>query len=249
MRKNVRQMVDTQPVEKRKRGRPTLDKGVRVKRKTQEERRSEAEAKLLEAAREIVARKGWVGMTLGDVGIAAGYSRGIATHYFGSKTEVLRSLSTKIGQNFMEGFMATPRRPGFNTIVDFITFCLCRAPDTGWTNTRALLILMAEGTTDDSGVGANLAQHNLVVIAFLAEHFAHAASANEIWTDVAPNEAAIALLGTVRGILLQKLLKDSAIDLDRVNRAVLITIIRAFAKRPNTWLKKLALILTIEVFA
>ena len=242
MSKNMSQMANTQPVEKGKRGRPALHKGVRVERKTQEERRSEAEAKLLDAAREIVARKGWVGMTLGDVGIAAGYSRGIATHYFGSKTELLRSLSVKIGQNFMEGFMATPRQPGFNTIVDFITFYLCRDRETGWSNTRALLILMAEGTTDDSGVGANLVRYNLTIIAFLAEHFAHAMAVNEILTDVAPNEAAIALLGTVRGILLQKLLKDSAIDLDQVNRAVLITTIRAFAKRPDTWLNKLDLI-------
>jgi len=39
-------------------------------------------------------------MTLADVGIAAGYSRGLPAHYFGNKTGLLEAIATHIVDGF-----------------------------------------------------------------------------------------------------------------------------------------------------
>lgn len=205
-------------------------------RRTQEQRRSDAEARLIQAARQIVARKGWVGMTLSEVGIAAGYSRGLVTHHFGSKPELLRALAVHIGQNFMTSFRESPvRREGLHAVLEFILAYMGRSGDE-WTNTRALLILMAEGMTDESDTGANLTVYNQGAIEFISQHFREGVERKEIRDDIEPVAAAVALLGTVRGIMLQKLLKSSAIDLASVTREVMAMTIRAYAQRPQTWL-------------
>jgi len=64
---------------------------ARSPRRTQAARREEAERRLLEAALGVVARRGSVRMTLAEVGEAAGYSRGLPAHRFGSKAGLLRA--------------------------------------------------------------------------------------------------------------------------------------------------------------
>jgi len=70
-------------------------------RRTQAQRRAQAEQRLLDAALEIVARTGSVRMTLAQVGEAAGYSRGLAAHRFGSKAGLLRALAAHINARFV----------------------------------------------------------------------------------------------------------------------------------------------------
>lgn len=66
-----------------------MSPAVNAKRRTQAERREEAEGKLLRAAIELLATRGYDGFTLAEVGKAAGYSRGLPAHYFGCKEELL----------------------------------------------------------------------------------------------------------------------------------------------------------------
>lgn len=208
---------------------------VRIRR-TQEQRRAEAEQRLLDAARELVGRKGWVGMTLGDVGAAAGYSRGLAAHHFGSKPELLRALSVHIGQHFMSAFGSqASRTEGLQTILEFVQAYLGR-DESQWANVRALLILMAEGTTDETEAGANLAIYNQALIDFLSRQFAVGIARQDILDDVDATSSAIALLGTLRGVMLQRLLKNSTVDLPAAARSVVRSTIRAYAVRPKAWL-------------
>ena len=58
-------------------------------RRTQQERRDQAETALLNAAAELVVEEGVHSLTLARVGQRAGYSRGLVTHYFGSKQALL----------------------------------------------------------------------------------------------------------------------------------------------------------------
>lgn len=205
-------------------------------RRTQIERRTEAEARLLAAAREIVARKGWVGMTLAEVGETAGYSRGLAAHHFGSKPSLLRALASHINDNFMRELDGGPqRRDGLDALLGFVQTYLGRS-DERWTNTRALLLLMAEASTDDSETGEHLAIYNQRVLGFLEQHF-HAGIANgDIRSDIDPASGATVIVGALRGVLMQKLLKNSSINLDAVKKELLSMMIRSFARKPAKWL-------------
>ncbi|CAN5524728.1 TetR/AcrR family transcriptional regulator [soil metagenome] len=201
-------------------------------RRTQTERRAVAEARLLAAAREIVARKGWVGMTLAEVGEAAGYSRGLAAHHFGSKPKLLRALASHINDNFMQELDGSPpANDGIDALLSFVSVYLGRT-DTRWTNTRALLVLMAEATTDDSETGESLGLYNQSVIEFLATQFRAGIAAGQIRPDVDPMTGAAILLGALRGVMLQSLLKNSRVDLVAVRKELSTMILRSFACEP-----------------
>src|ERR1039457_5987046 len=62
-------------------------------RRTQHERRDQAEAALLNAAAELAVEHGVRSLTLARVGERAGSSRGIVTHHFGSKQALLERLA------------------------------------------------------------------------------------------------------------------------------------------------------------
>lgn len=65
---------------------------LRAARRTQAERREEARQRVLQAATALVAIHGSRAVSLAAVGEAAGYSRGIVHHHFGSKAQLLEEL-------------------------------------------------------------------------------------------------------------------------------------------------------------
>jgi AcrR family transcriptional regulator len=93
------------------------------RRRTQAERREEAEHAILDAATRIVAAKGLDEWTLADAGEAAGYSRGLPSHYFGSKAELLSAIVEYIREWFFTGLRASAkRRPGLSNLIAGIEF-------------------------------------------------------------------------------------------------------------------------------
>src|SRR2546421_53515 len=75
-------------------------------RRTQQQRRDQAETALLNAAAELAVEHGVRSLTLARVGERAGYSRGIVTHHFGSK-QALLERRTRRGRS--RDRRATPR--------------------------------------------------------------------------------------------------------------------------------------------
>jgi AcrR family transcriptional regulator len=199
-------------------------------RRTQLERRAEAEQRLLIAARQIVARKGWVGMTLSEVGEEAGYSRGLATHHFGNKAGLLRALAGFVNSTFMELVKArSPQwRPGMDALKGFVSVYLAR-PDGDWVNTRALLALLSEAVTQDSETVQVLAEYNLSVQQHLAQYIREGIEKGEMRPDVDPMIGALLFLGTLRGMMLQVLLNPSAVDLGLVHTQMLAFVENALA--------------------
>lgn len=191
-------------------------------RRSQIERRAEAEQRLLQAARRIVARKGWVGMTLADVGEEAGYSRGLATHHFGNKAGLLRALAAFVNASFMTMVesQVPERQPGLATLLGFIGVYLGRA-DTDWVNTRALLALMAEAVTEDSETVEVLSSYNRAVQDYLARQVRTGISNGEIRADADPVATATLVLGAMRGMMMQFLLDPKAVDLASFQKQLL----------------------------
>ena len=182
-------------------------------RRTQVERRTEAEQCMLEAARQIVARKGWIGITLAEVGLQAGYSRGLAAHHFGTKAGLLRALAGFVNSRFMDVVEdnAPRRQPGLDTLLGYIDAYFLR-DDAEWTNARALLALMAEGVTVESESAAILAEYNNSVRMTLAKQIEIGIANGEIHADNDPLTTATVLIGTMRGMILQLLLDPSTAD-------------------------------------
>jgi len=82
-------------------------------RRTQAERRNGSEDALLSAAAELIAERGIDRSTLASIGERAGTSRGLPTHYFGTKDALVEQLAARIQDDILERTLdAVSRQPG-----------------------------------------------------------------------------------------------------------------------------------------
>lgn len=180
-------------------------------RLTQAQRRQLAERKILDAALEIVARRGSVRMTLSEVGEAAGYSRGLPAHRFGNKEGLLKELVNTISERFTARSSTLPQRqPGLDTLRGQVTAYFER-DDQRWIETRALLVMMTEGFMEDSYLNPHIGEYLRSTIERFAEQILYGIEQGEIRPDIDPTTAATLILGAMRGILHQRLVFN---DLD-----------------------------------
>ena len=178
-------------------------------RRTQAARREEAERRLLEAALQIVAQRGTVRMTLAEVGEAAGYSRGLPAHRFGSKAGLVHALAGYIGERFGEQRAKGPAlAPGLAAITGNIHFYFARKGG-AWTATRALLVMMTEGSmAPHAELRREVAAYNRGALAWFEQHIRSGIEQGEISADNDPAVTAVILLGAMRGVMLQWLVDD-----------------------------------------
>ncbi|SIR61006.1 TetR/AcrR family transcriptional regulator [Pseudacidovorax sp. RU35E] len=197
-------------------------------RLTQAERRALAERRILDAALELVARRGSVRMTLAEVGEAAGYSRGLPAHRFGSKTGLLQRVVLNIGARFEARRLALPQhRPGLDAVRSLVSTYFVR-DDTRWIETRALLVMMTEGFMEDSELNPYIGEYIRSSISRLEQHIRDGIALGEIRADIDPTTAATLLLGALRGVLHQRLVLGD-LSLDKVRDLALQMVDRTLA--------------------
>ena len=68
--------------------------------RTHAERRREAETKIVQAAFDIVARRGVDQLTLAEAGEEAGYSRALPAHYFETREALLAAVAQHAVNNY-----------------------------------------------------------------------------------------------------------------------------------------------------
>jgi AcrR family transcriptional regulator len=73
-----------------------------IRPRTQAERTALAESKMIDAAIELLNTVGIQGTTLVAIGETAGYSRGLATHHFGSKAGLFRTVLKRVSAAWNE---------------------------------------------------------------------------------------------------------------------------------------------------
>jgi AcrR family transcriptional regulator len=184
--------------------------------RTQRQRRHEAETALLNAAAELVAEGGVRAVTLARVGERAGYSRGIVTHHFGSKQALLERLAHATQTGFVPGLADLP--PGLDRLLRLIDGYLAAVDGIGVMN-RAFLLLWAEAATS-SELAPIFRKRDEAFRADLRTDLTAAITAGEIRPDSDPDDLAIAIVGQLRGIALQRLLDPETVDTARLRHTV-----------------------------
>jgi AcrR family transcriptional regulator len=185
-------------------------------RRTQQERRTQAEAALLNAAAELVVQHGVRSLTLARVGEQAGYSRGIVTHHFGSKQALLERLARATQAGFVPGLADLP--PGLDRLLRLIDGYVGALGDAGMMH-RAFLLLWAESATA-SDLAPIFRERDEAFRSDLRDDVAAAITAGDVRPDTDPGDAAVAVVGQLRGIGLQLLLDPHAVDTARLRRTV-----------------------------
>ncbi|MEU9900948.1 TetR/AcrR family transcriptional regulator [Streptomyces phaeochromogenes] len=185
-------------------------------RRTQQERRAQAEAALLDAAAELVVQHGVRSLTLARVGEQAGYSRGIVTHHFGSKQALLERLARATQAGFVPGLAGLP--PGLDRLLRLIDGYIGALGDVGTMN-RAFLLLWAEAATA-SELAPIFRERDEAFRSDLRSDVAAGITDGDVRPDVEPGDVAIAVVGQLRGIGLQRLLDPHTVDTARLRHTV-----------------------------
>jgi len=186
-----------------------------AKRRTQVDRREEAEARLVEAAIELVALKGYDGFTLSDVGKRAGYSHGLPVHYFGLKDNLLSVAAAQVVKNFEKyRQLLNPDTRGLEKLVELAETYL-KSFDNEPIRMRALHVTVGAAIThpDLHDVIEELDDGSMRT---LAAEIAYGHEIGNVRPDVDPDRGSEILLSILRGTVSLRLL-DETVDLDRVS--------------------------------
>jgi AcrR family transcriptional regulator len=185
-------------------------------RRTQQQRRDQAEAALLDASAELVIEEGVNSLTLARVGERAGYSRGLVTHYFGSKQALLQRLAQATQSGFVPGLDGVP--PGLGRLLRLIDGYIGALGQLRMPN-RAFLLLWAEAATA-ADLAAIFRERDEAFRSDLREDITAGITDGTIRPDATAEDVAVAVLAQLRGIGLQRLVDSPAVDTERLRRSV-----------------------------
>jgi AcrR family transcriptional regulator len=196
---------------------------------THAKRRDEAERRMLAAAAEIICDHGVDGLTLTDVGMAAGYSRGLPAHYFGNKTGLLEAIAIYIVDGFASRLAETSEvKPGFKSLLNSIDLYLSEGPRSRKHATIALQAVIAESLSEPA-LRPTITSLNDRSIKRLGSMMRVGIANSEIRRDVDVDQWAMMILGGLRSIITMWLIDPREIDLAQVRAFFVASINRALA--------------------
>jgi AcrR family transcriptional regulator len=178
-------------------------------RRTQEERRSEAEQRLLGAAAELIGEIGPAGVTLANIGERAGYSRGLATHYFGSKGAMMQRLVDNVTDQFQVSiFVEHQSNSALDALRNLIDTYFRTMADLRPVN-RARLVLWADAVaTPSPDIRPAMVAADREFRSALVEGIQGGIAEGDFPADVHPEGLASVIIAMLRGTALEALLDD-----------------------------------------
>lgn len=163
-------------------------------RRTQAERRAETRRRVLDAATTLVAQHGSSAVSLAAVGEAAGYSRGIVNHHFGSKARLLEELIRHTQQFDVPAESAT----GLGCLTQFVAAYLGGMHDRS-PRSEAFLKMWTESANLEPSLASLFAERDAAFRDHLAQQIRAGVGDGSIDPDVDSDLAALAIIGLLRG--------------------------------------------------
>lgn len=169
-------------------------------RRTQAERREEAEKRLLDASLRLLVERGYDRFALADVCELAGYSRGLAAHHFENKEGLLEALANYIVEGFAKGVSKLPTVPaGWETITRGIRY-YTSSPTRNPLMFRAYMIILAEAAIEPK-LGILAADIHQRAIASLISNLEEGKRAGNIRREIDSRSNAETIYAFQRGLL------------------------------------------------
>ncbi|MBW4330497.1 TetR/AcrR family transcriptional regulator [Stakelama sp. CBK3Z-3] len=167
-------------------------------RRTQQERRAQTERKVLAAATALIAEQGSRSLTLAKVGEAAGYSRGIVSHHFGNRENLLRAVM-RDAQTFD---LPIPGGSAGSWLADTVRAYL-KNINNQRPAARAFLQMWGEAIAADPVLMPLYARQDARFRRLLADKINEGVRDGSVRADADAEAMAVYLLGLLRGIALQ----------------------------------------------
>jgi len=197
--------------------------------RTQAERRDEAERRILEAAADIVAEGGFEAITLAEAGARAGYSRGLPSHYFRTRDDLLSALGAYIVETFQARRRANAAgATGFDGLLEAIRVYF-EMPLDRPNMVRAFHAVLA-GALNTPAIAATVARLNHTSATEVAAGIRAGIAAGRLRDDIDPDAQGVLILAALRGSIAQWLVDPERIDLERLGANFISTLERSLTK-------------------
>jgi AcrR family transcriptional regulator len=195
-------------------------------RRTQAERRADSEQRLIRASVELIVEQGLEHTSLADIGRRAGASHALVNHRFGSKDE----LVDRIIEHATEYYARTAigrlgDHTGLEALLDICTMYLELVEDPDPMG-RVHVVLWSEAVAHTASRRTAQLEWDRQFRRFAASLIEDGIAEGTIRADVAVEQAALMVVGTLRGVAMQMLL-DEGIDLPGARDQVRSTVLAA----------------------
>jgi AcrR family transcriptional regulator len=191
-------------------------------RRTQATRRKESDRRMLRAAARLFAERGVSGTSLADVGVAAGYSRGLPVERFGSKLGLITALLGAMDGWFQAHIAKVLKDAKGMKAVKMRMEAHLASVDRDAISTAALYSVYTESLFVMSELQPHVAAVTGRWREGLAANLREARRAGEIGRRVDCDGEARFLLAAMRGLVIQYLLDRSAADFAR-SKSILLS--------------------------
>ena len=194
-------------------------------RRTQVERRTEAEKALLEAAVRLFASKGIDQTSLAEIGEEAGYGRGLVNYHFGSKAVLVERLAELTQRAFVEDLVDHGAGHELETLLAIANSYLTPIrPDSA--EARAFFTMWGAALPRDAALRPLFAVADARFRADVTTLVRAGQDARTIAAEVDPVGFAVTFVGLLRGIAAEFLVDPDGVDLDAA-RAACERVVRA----------------------
>jgi AcrR family transcriptional regulator len=171
-------------------------------RRTQAERRETTRASLLTAAAELITEKGISSISLAEIGRRAGYSHAIVNQHFGSKAVLIEQVVATVEQQFTVRLAELGAAPDGLTAILRIAEAYVDLGTEARSFSRANVVVWTEAVVH-ADLRPDRARADRQTRNGLGNAIQRGIDDGTIRDDLDPTATAVAILGMLRGVLLQ----------------------------------------------
>lgn len=164
---------------------------------------------MIRAAMQLVAEKGVARTTLADVGVAAGYSRGLPVERFGAKLGLLEAMMDSAESWFSAH---APQQIGDLSGLAAVSARIAAHVESGLASpvaTRVIYYLYIEASFGEQELRPRMRSLSRAFAQGFRVHLVEAREAGEIAADADVDQIATAIVGMIRGVFVEWVLSDS----------------------------------------
>ncbi len=187
--------------------------GAGQARRTQLERRTDAELALLRAAVRLFAAKGIDRTSLAEIGEEAGYSRGLVNHHFGSKAALVEQLAEASQRHFVSGLSSLEETGAAEALVAIACAYLATVSEAS-DEVRAFFVMWGAAIPDDAMLRSIFVGEDRRFRSGIEQLVAAGRKEGTIQSDVDEAGFAVAFVGMLRGAAAQYLVDREGVDLE-----------------------------------
>ncbi len=171
---------------------------------------------MLAAAAELIAQQGSSRTTLTEIGKASGYTHGLVSHRFGSKGALIATLVRHLQHGFAQSLIPVlGEKRGIEALKLACEEYLRAATSV---ERMALYVLIGEALGPMPEIKPDLAEADDYFRRSIEHRIQEGIQSGEIRADIDPAAQAAMIVGTLRGLVIQNLLKPGAFDVEKVCR-------------------------------